>query len=502
MKINHQIFRTYDIRGLFPQEINEEIAYLIGRAFVKFLAKNKKLGGGSNLKIVVGRDNRLSSPSLFKALTKGILDQGARVINIGLSTTPMLYFAVAHYKYDGGIEISASHLSKEYNGFKLVREKAIPISSKTGLKEIKKLVIETFQSIQRQKLATKRHLFFKKKKGKIINKNILKAYLDFNLKDFKAFTFKPLKIIIDTGNAITGILIPYLKRNLPCQIYSLFEELDGNFPNHDPDPLIKENLKFLQKEVKNKKADLGVAFDGDGDRIIFVDEKARVISGDLITALISKILLKDFQKPYNSSSIPKIKRKILKSRSSLSEKPGILTFGRALKMLYDIRSSNIVPEIIKENGGIPVSYRIGHALIKEKMRSQNIFFAGELSGHYYLSSHYFCEAPLFILFKILKEISESGKSISELIKPLKVYFHTGEINFKVKNKEKILTRLEKKYKKGRISHLDGLRVDFKDWWFLVRPSQTEDLLRLVIEAKTKKLLEKKKKELSSFMIEN
>ena len=379
-------------------------------------------------------------------MTKGLCQQGVNVIDIGLATSPMFYFAVAHFKFDGGIMITASHLSPEYNGFKLVREKAIPISEKTGLKEIKKLT-QTLTSFSRQ--------------GKIIPKEVLKEYTAFNLKDFDLEAIKPFKIVIDTANAVSGILIPEIFKKINCKIYHLFPKLDGKFPNHFPNPIIKENLLSLQKEVRNKKADLGVAFDGDGDRIIFLDERGKIIFGDFITALLSQIILKAHS---------------------------------GEKILYDIRSSNIVKETIKRYGGVPIISRIGHSFIKEKMRKENIIFAGEFSGHYYHKLHYFCEAPIFVLFEILKEISK-GKSFSQLIKPFKKYFHSGEINFKVKNKEGILVKFEKKYKKGKISHLDGLRVDFKDWWFLVRPSQTEPVLRLVLEAKTKKLMEEKKKEL-------
>ncbi len=443
--VNQNIFRAYDIRGIYPKELNEDAAYFIGQAFVKFLGKK-------NLKIVVGRDNRISSPPLFKALSKGIISQGGSVIDIGLSTTPMLYFAVAHYKYDGGIEISASHNPPQYNGFKLVKEKAIPISEKTGLKEIKKI-------IQRAK-------FKKGERSKIRKKKILSDYLKFNLREININRLKPLKIVVDTANAAPGILIPYLERKLPIQIYSLFEKLDGNFPNHFPNPLIKENLKSLRKEVKTKKVDLGVAFDGDGDRIIFVDENGKIISGDLITALISILILK--------------------------KNPGA-------KILYDIRSSRAVREFVKENQGRPVVWRVGHSFIKEKMRRENIIFGGEFSGHYYLKKHYFSEAPFFVLFKILETLSETKKNLSQLIKPLERYFCSGEINFKVKDKKKTLKLLEKKYQKGEISHLGGLRIDFKDWWFLARPSGTEDLLRLIIEAETKKLMIKKKKELTKLI---
>jgi phosphomannomutase len=445
MKINPSIFKAYDIRGIYPTELNKETAYLIGRAFVKFLRKKSP-------KVVVGRDNRLSSPSLFRALTKGIIDQGAKVIDIRLSTTPMLYFTVAHFKFGGGIEISASHNPPQYNGFKLVREKAIPISEKSGIKEIEKMVLEL--------------PFKSKRKGKILSKKVLKEYIRFNLKVFDLKEIKPLKIVIDTANAVSGIVIPEILKKTKPKIYHLYSKLDGSFPNHNPDPLIKENLKVICQTVKAKKADFGVAFDGDGDRIIFIDEKGEVIPGDLITALIAKLILVKNPKE---------------------------------KILYDIRSSNIIKETIEERGGIPIRGRIGHSFIKEKMRKENIIFAGELSGHYYLRSHYFCEAPFFVLFKIIEEISKSGKTISEIILPFRKYSHSGEINFKIKNKEKILRKLEKKFETGKISKLDGLRFDFNDWWFLVRPSHTEPLLRLVVEAKNKRLMKQKTHLLSNLL---
>lgn len=442
--VNPHIFRAYDIRGTYPLTINAKVAYLIGRAFVEFLKKQSP-------QIVVGRDNRLSSPPLFKSLTRGLVDQGARVIDIGLSTTPMLYWACGFYGYDGGINITASHNPKEHNGFKLVRERAVPISGETGLKQIYNLTKQSF---------------IRPKKGKIIKKKVLRDYLNFNLKKFSFGDFKRLKIVVDTANAVPGILTPELKKRFPFKIFPLFEKLDGNFPNHPPDPLIKKNLRFLQREVKKKKADLGVAIDGDGDRVIFVNEKSRAVSGDLITAFLADLILK--------------------------EELGV-------KILYDIRSSRIVPEVIKKNGGRPIVWRIGHSFIKEKMRKEKILFAGEFSGHYYLQEHYFSEAPLFVILKIGERIWQTEKSFSELIKPFKKYFHSGEINFKIKAKEKILKLLERKYKKGKISKIDGLRIDFRDWWFLARPSGTEDLLRLVVEAKTKKLMEKRKKELWKFM---
>jgi len=445
MNINPAIFKAYDIRGIYPDDLNEEISYRIGRAFVILLGKK-------NPKIVVGRDKRLSSDSIFNSLTSGLVDQGAQVIDIGLSTTPLLYFSTAFFNYDGGINITASHNPFNYNGFKLVREGAVPVSGESGIEEIKEMVItNSFEEV---------------KKGKVIKKQVFKQYKDFNLKGFDLKKIKPLKIIFDTANAVPGAFLPEFMKETKCETEYLFLELDGRFPNHEPDPLKKENILALSQEVLQKKADLGIAFDGDGDRIKFVDEKGEPIDGDLVTCLISKLILK--------------------------ERPGE-------KILYDLRSSNIVAETIKKNGGLALVGRIGHSFIKERMRKEDIFFAGELSGHYYLKDHFFCECPFFVLFKVLETISLSDQTLSEIILPFKKYFNSGEINFKASDKEKVLRELEKKFETGKVSKLDGLRVDFNEWWFLVRPSNTDPVIRLMIEAKTKEILEEKTHLFSDFL---
>lgn len=441
--VSPEIFRAYDIRGIYPKTLNEEAAYLIGRAFVKFLKKEKP-------NIVVGRDARLSTPQIFEEFTKGIVDQGGNVIDIGLSITPMLYFATAHFKYDGGINITASHNPPEYNGFKLVGEGAIPISGDSGINEIKKIVLSG-------RLPDK-------KKGRIVKRNVAKEYIEFNLKDHNLKIIKTFRIVIDTANAVPGVIVPDFFKKTNCKIYHLFSDLDGTFSNHYPSPHEEKNLKVIKREVISKKADLGIAFDGDGDRIIFINEKGATIRGDFITALMASLILR--------------------------ENPGE-------KILCDVRSSNIIRDVVKKNGGQVVVGRIGHSFIKERMRKENIIFQGELNGHYYLKSHYFSEAPFFVIFKILEEMSKTKKKISELVKAFDVYYYSGEINFKIKNKKRALRILENKFKskRGKISKIDGIRVDFKDWWFNARPSNTEPLLRLVIEAKTKELLAEKKKEL-------
>ena len=439
-KINEKIFKAYDIRGTFPDQLNSESAYLIGRAFVSFL-KCKQ--------VVVGRDMRLSSDELFNSLSKGITDQGAKVIDIGLSSTPMMYFAVKHLNADSGINITASHNPKEFNGFKLVREKAIPISGDTGIQEIKKIVLENNFSSQ-------------KLKGSIIQKNVIKDYIKEML-SFTSLPKKKFKIVSDSANGMAGHTIKSFLEKLNVDFTLLNEELDGSFPNHEADPLKEENLKDLQKKVLELKADFGIAFDGDADRIVFVDEKGKTVSSDLITALISQILLEE-----NSGST----------------------------IIYDLRSSKIVKEKIIENGGTPHMFRVGHSFIKNEMRKENAIFAGELSGHLYFGFDYFFELPHLALILLMKFLEKKNISLSEAINPLRKYFHSGEINFNVSNKEKTLKLIEEKYSKGKAIHLDGLSVEFNDWWFNLRPSNTEQLLRLNLEADSKQLMEEKKKEIS------
>ncbi|MCK4781779.1 hypothetical protein KAS79_02525, partial [Candidatus Parcubacteria bacterium] len=396
------------------------------KAFVEFL---RKYSDKSTLKIAVGRDNRASSLPLFKALAKGIMDQGADVVDIGHSASPMLYFAVGYYELDGGVEITASHNPVEYNGFKVVREKTISVSGETGLEEIKKLM---------EKFIAKK-VTGSKKRGKIIKKRIISDYVKFVVSDFDFQKIKPFKIVVALPKNLPSEAVRNILAKLPCKIY---------YSNCS-------------------KADLKIAFDGDGDRIIFTDERGAAIPSDVITAVISEIILRK-----NSGK----------------------------KILYDICSSNIVKETIEKNKGIAIKGRVGHSLIKEKMRKENIFFAGEYSGHYYLKTHYFCESPFFVLFKILEEMSEKKNKLSEIVKPYEIYHKSKKIRFlRVKDSKKIFKILEKKYKNGKIFRLDGLRIDFKDWWFNIRASNTEPILKLVIEAKTKVLLEKKQKEITKIV---
>jgi len=448
--MNEKIFKAYDIRGVFPEEINEETAYKIGQAFVCFLKENLFESRSEKLKIVVGMDNRLSSGYLFAALEKGILEQGADIIDISFCTTPMFYFSVAKFNYDGGIMITASHNPPQYNGFKIVSKGGVPISESTGLARIKELTLAD-------------NFILDPIPGRKEKKEILFDYWEANFVN-EDFNFT---IVVDTANSVSGIPIKKMLKN--TALIHIFDELDGKFPNHEPNPAKSENLKDLCSAVKAARADLGVAFDGDGDRIFFVDEKGETIKPDLITALLSSIILK---KNFKQT------------------------------VLYDISSGNIVPETIKKWGSKAVMTRVGHSLIKEKMRQENAIFGGEFSGHYFFKKAFFSEEPFTVLFFVLSEMKKSGNSLSELIEPFRKYFHSEELNYKVADVKEKIKQIKEKYQSGNINEMDGLRVDFEDWWFLVRPSNTEPLLRLMVEAKTKFMLEQKINELEKIIKNN
>ncbi|MDD3498133.1 MAG: phosphomannomutase/phosphoglucomutase [Candidatus Moranbacteria bacterium] len=445
--MQEKIFKAYDVRGIYPEEINEGIAYKIGRAFVKFLgAKN----------VVIGRDIRESSPSLFEELKRGITDEGADAYDLGLATTPMVYFASGKMDVDGGIMLTASHNPKEYNGMKFCRKNAVPVGENSGLLEIKDMVMSDNFEIS------------EKNKGETFSKDIKNEYFEYfsgflNIKD------KKFELIIDTANAM-GILELEIYKKFPqnLEIETLYDDFDSSFPNHEANPLKLETLEALQKEVISEKADLGIAYDGDADRVGFIDEKGEVIPMDLLTGLIAKIILE--------------------------KNPGAT-------ILYDLRSSMAVREIIEENGGTANECRVGHALIKKQMLEDGAVFAGELSGHYYFKENFNAEAGSLPAIYILNLLAETGKPISELVKELRRYYHSGEINSEVNDKDAVLTKLKEKYKDGKLDELDGVKISYWNkekgsrWWFNVRPSNTEPVLRLNLEADNKELMEEKLKEI-------
>lgn len=431
------IFKAYDIRGVYPGEIDESIIYKIGRAYVrKFRPK----------KITIGRDMRVSSPSLFEAIVKGVTDEGCDVIDIGLITTPMMYFSAWNYKNDGGLMVSASHNPPQYNGVKMVAKGGIPIGGETGIYEIGEMIKNLPDLLSG-------------KKGKISKLDIMDEYVSHSLKYADLSRLKRFKIVIDTANAMGGPVSKKFFSNLNCEVIHLFPELDGTFPNHEANPLKEENNIALQEKVKKEKADLGIAFDGDADRCAFIDEKGDLIGSDLIIALVAKAIL--------------------------SQKKG-------KKILYDVRSSKIVGEIVETEGGVSGRCKVGHSLVKKQMREQEAYFAGELSGHYYLEDEHYAEAPFFMVLKILELMTKENKPVSELVLPLKKYFQSGEINSTVEDKESKMKELAEKFKDAKISWMDGVTIEYKDWWFNVRASNTEPLLRLNLEANTKKVMEQKR----------
>ncbi len=443
-KFNPAIFKAYDIRGIYPTELNEKVAYLVGKALVEYLkAKN----------IAVGRDMRLSSPTLFENLTKGISEAGSDVVDIGLCSTDELYFAVGKFGFEGGVMITASHNPKEYNGFKICRKEAVPLSGDKGLKEIQKIITsESFSAPL--------------KKGNLIKKDVTGDFIQHILSFIDLKKIKPFKIVVDAGNGMAGLLVPQLFSHLPCQLIPLFFELDGSFPNHPASPIEPENLRSLQDKVLQEKAFLGAAFDGDADRVFILDEKAQILGGDMVTALVAKNLLK---KEKNAT------------------------------ILYNLICSWTVPKIIEENGGKAIKTRVGHALIKPLMKQHQAVFGGEHSGHFYYRDNFYADSALITLVVFLELLSEENKNVSELVREIDHYHRSGEINSKVDDIPKKLQEIEKLYAKGRIDHLDGLTVEFENWWFNLRPSNTEPLLRLNVEADTPELLKQKVRELLNFI---
>jgi len=451
--VNPKIFKAYDIRGIYPSEIDEEAVEKIGQAFINFLVEKQEIVK----KIVIGRDMRLSSSTLFKALVSGISAFDIEIIDIDVCSTPMFYFAIQQLGASGGMMITASHNPASYNGLKLCRENAISISGESGIYEIR----DQINSI----VSVTSNTNFK---ASLIKVNILDKYIDFILSKTQLNEIKPLKIVVDCGNGMVGPEIIKIAKKLSCQIIPLFCEPDGSFPNHEANPLKEENLTALKQKVLEEEADLGIAFDGDGDRVAFLDERGEVTRGDFITALLAKELL--------------------------LEKPG-------QKILYEIRSSWIVREEIQKSGGIPVLSRAGHAPIKDKMRSENILFGGEFSGHYFFKDLGFVDNALMAMLKILEIISKENKSFSATLAPLNKYYASGEINFEIRDKDAKINELEKTYKNRakNIMHLDGLTMEFDDWWFNLRPSNTEPVLRLNLEAKNLDSLKEKKEWLVNFL---
>ncbi|MBI4084789.1 MAG: phosphomannomutase/phosphoglucomutase [Candidatus Levybacteria bacterium] len=448
MQIDPKIFKAYDIRGIYPKEINETNLKPIIQAIYTFLYNEKK----QPLTIALGRDMRLSSPKLFAVAKDTLLAMGAHVIHVGMLSTPSFYFSVFHYGYDAGIQITASHNPKEYNGIKFVKNSPrglIKIGKSTGMEEVKKMVLEGIMTPPQGTGSVQQ-------KSNILEEEVAHALSLLGNPKLNAY-----KIVADPANAMGAQYIEALFQKIPGELVKMNFELDGSFPVHQPDPLVFENLKDVREKVIAEKADLGLAPDGDGDRLFFIDEKGAVVPATIITALVARELLK--------------------------KNPGAT-------ILFDIRYILTPSKIIEESGGKYEITKVGHAFITEKLGQAGGIFAGESSAHYFYKTSGNAESQLITIISVLKVLSEENKPLSEVVEELRRSYESGEINFKVTNASEIMENLQEQYKDGNLSTLDGIAISYPDWRFSVRMSNTEPLLRLNLEAVTKDVMEIKRDE--------
>ncbi len=445
------IFKAYDIRGVYPDQIDEAGAWKIGYAtaqFLRSLLSGYQRGQANSQSLCVGRDMRTHSKRLANALIEGMNATGANVIDIGMIDTPQMYFAINHLGTCGGVQVTASHNPAKYNGFKISGLDARPVGIDTGLQDVEHIAMAL--------LHTKGNA-----DGSVEKYDLTADYKKHVLK-FLRPNIRELKVAIDASNGMAGKMVPAVFGDLPIEIIDLNFKHDGTF-KHEPNPLVEENLAELKLAVKEKSCDFGVCFDGDADRLMMVDEIGNTIGCDLMTALMV---------------------------------PYFLEVEPESTIVYDLRSSLVVSEEIIENGGTPRRERVGHAFMKKALRDSHAVFGGELSGHFYYRDNYYADSGLITLVHVLNIVSNAKVPVSKLIKPLRRYHSSGELNFQVDDKQGMMDKLAKKYGDGQIDHLDGVTIRYKDWWFNCRPSNTEPLLRLNVEADKKKLLEEKLSEIA------
>jgi phosphomannomutase len=436
------VFKAYDVRGRYPDELDEDGAYRVGRAYVEHFEPRA---------IAVGRDTRLSSPAMAAAFADGAADGGADVVDIGLVGTEMVYFAVVELALDGGACVTASHNPKDYTGMKIVRRGALPVGGDSGLAEIRDRALAGFGPVERR--------------GEVSQEDVWPGFVEKVLSFVEPEALLPLRVVVDAANGMAGVMLPPVLERLPqLDVVRCFFEPDGTFPNHEPNPLLPENREFVVARTREEGADLGVAFDGDADRCFFVDDVGEFVPGDFVTALLAE--------------------------SVLEREPGA-------KVIYDVRASRAVPETIERAGGIPLVNRVGHAFIKQRMRKEGAAFGGEVSAHYYFRDFSQADSGVVPFLLMLDLLSRRGRKLSELLAPYRGrFFLTGEINTPVADVPLKLQELKEHYtaRGGRVSHLDGISIDFDDWHFNVRPSNTAPLLRLNLEALSPELMEEKRDE--------
>ena len=453
-----KIFKAYDVRATYPNPLNEEAAWKVGHATAQYLKRNRQnLPTSLQVKmedtLVVGHDMRPHSPSLSKALTDGIRSVGMNVIDVGMVDTSFIYFAINHLDAVGGIQVTASHNPVNYNGFKISGPKAKPIGAATGLDDIKRIS----QTLRVGQTGLN---------GSMTEQDMWPEYRAHVLKFLELK--RPLKVVIDASNGMAGKLVPKVFYDVPnLTIVPLLFEITGKFV-HDPNPLVESNLDMLKQKMAEEKPDLGVCFDGDADRCFFADETGKTLGCDLVTALLARDFL---TKPQNKGA----------------------------SIVYDLRSSHVVADEVKSAGGVPKRERVGHAFIKKSMSETGAVFGGELSGHFYFRDNFFADSGAIAFARLLSVLSAQSGPISGLIKPLKRYSQTGEVNFQVEDKDAKIREIADTYKKAQTDYLDGITVDLGDWWFNVRKSNTEPMLRLNLEAKTHEMMEEKFAELKKYL---
>jgi phosphomannomutase len=442
--LDPSVFKAYDVRGLYPSELDEDGAYRIGRAYVEHFEPGA---------IAVGRDMRLSAPSMATAAIEGAADGGADVVDIGLVGTEMVYHAVTELELEGGICVTASHNPKDYTGMKIVRRGALPVGGDSGLVQVRDGAAAGFGDVSRR--------------GEVRAEDVWPSFVDKVLSFVDIESIRPLRVVVDAANGMAGVMLPPVLDRLPqLDVVRCYFEPDGSFPNHEPNPLLPENREFIIRRTREEDADIGVAYDGDADRCFFIDDTGEFVPGDFVTALLSEAVLE--KEPH----------------------PGA-------KVIYDVRASRAVPETIERAGGVPLVNRVGHAFIKHRMRKEDAVFAGEVSAHYYFREFSQADSGVVPFLLVLELLSRRGRKLSELLDPYRDrFFLTGEINTPVADVALKLQELKERYAAlgGRISHLDGISVDFDDWHFNVRPSNTEPLLRLNLEALSATVMEEKRDE--------
>jgi phosphomannomutase len=440
MNVNPAIFKAYDIRGIYPVDLNEKVAYQIGRAFVTFIGAQQ---------VIVGRDMRLSGPAVSAELMHGITEQGADVINIGMVSTDQYYFACAKLGLPG-LMVTASHNPKDYNGFKMVQKMPYLLSGDAGIQDIRRLVeSEAYPKPTRR--------------GSIQTQDFREEFVAKVLSIIDTSAIQPLKVIVDTGNGMVGPSLKEVYARLPVKLTGMYLDPDGSLPNHGLDPLMPENRAELQRRVKEEGADIGFAFDGDGDRFFAIDDRGEFISGDFLTAIMGSYLLEKYP---------------------------------ASNILYDVRASWAVVDLIRAGGGTPLIERVGHAFIKRRMAKENAIFAGEVSGHYYFRDFFFADSGILPSLILLEMLSKRGIKMSSLLQELESkYFISGEINTKVKKPADKIAQLKARFRDGKQEELDGLSVTYSTWHFNVRGSNTEPFLRLNLEALSRAEMEKRRDEI-------